>query len=80
MDRLDEMNGQAAHQRGVFPQHEVRADAERPQQRQRMRAGAEGEYGGGAAFFQGGVFHGPIVSQRAPLGNGDERKERCICA
>ena len=58
----------------------MRADGKRPQQRQRMGPGAEREDGGRAAFFHSGVIHAPILSQRLPLGNGEERKVRCACA
>ena len=67
---LHEARRKPAGQRGVPARQQVRPDPQAPQKGQHMGQGTEGEYGGGAAFFDGSVVHVRIVPQSARLGNG----------
>ena len=74
VQRLDEVQGQGAHQRLVGTQSEEKEHDSAACQRENVRGRAQREDGGKAAFFDGRFFHGFIVTQKAKTCNGDERK------
>ena len=76
VQRLHKVQGEKAHFLRVMPQGKEKRDNASSEQGDHMRGGTQGKDGGGAAFFDKALLHGPILAQKRAACNGYARKRR----